>query len=183
MRKFLVVALALALMLVACNDGQTPKMGVVDMNRLMRDSVPGKAGLKFIESQQKELQSALDAIQDRLEKNPNDENAVQELQKLYSASQQKIQAEGQAVVTKLFDSIQGALDSYRKNNGYLMLVRLEALDSFDPSLDVTNAVMAEVDKLKIEFAPLPNSAEPAVGAPAEAAPAEPGEKQEAQPQK
>ena len=153
MRKLLGTALALAFMLVACNDGQAPKIGVVDMNRLMRDSVPGKAGLKFIESQQTELQAALDKIQDRLEKNPGDENAVQELQKVYAASQQKIQAEGQGVVTKLFDAIQAAMDSYRRQNGYQILIRQEALDSYAPELDVTNAIMAEVDKLKLDFRP------------------------------
>lgn len=153
MRTLLVMALALASMLVACNEGQSPKIGVVDMNRLMRDSAPGKAGLKFIESQQADLQAALDKIQEKLEKNPGDEAAVQELQKVYASSQQKIQAEGQGVVTKLFDSIQAALDNFRKQNGYQLLIRMEALDSFDPGLDVTSAIMAEVDKLKIDFSP------------------------------
>lgn len=153
MRKFLGMALVLAFMLAACDDGQAPKIGVVDLNRLMRDSAPGKAGLKYIESQQADLQSALDKIQDKLEKNPGDEAAVQELQKVYAASQQKIQAEGQGVVTRLFDSIQVALDNYRKQNGYQILIRVEALDSFDPALDVTNAIMAEVDKIKIDFKP------------------------------
>lgn len=164
---------ALGLALISCDGVSSgPKIGVVDMNRLMRESAPGKAGLKFIETHQTELQAKLDAIQDKLEKKPNDEAAVQDLQKVYAESQQKIQSEGQAVVTKLFDAIQKELDAYRKNNGYAMLVRLEALDSFDPSLDVTNAVMAEVDKLKLDFAPAAAPAEEmapqAPAAPAEA---------------
>lgn len=162
----LIATLALSIMLVACNEGQAPKIGVVDLNRLMRDSVLGKAGLKFIESQQTELQAQLDAIQDRLEKNPADEAAMQELQKVYSASQQRMQAEGQNVVGLLFDSIQKELNTYREKNGYLLLIRAEAVDSYDPSLDVTNAIMGEVDKLKLEFKPV--SQQPGQDTPAEA---------------
>lgn len=170
MRFILTFALIICMsgMLAACNDGQSgQRIGVVDLNRLMRDSAPGKAGLKFIEEQQSQLQARLDDIQDRLEKNPKDEKAAQELQRVYATSQQQIQAEGQNVVGMLFDSIQKALNSYRNKNGYAMLIRAEALDSYDPSLDVTNAVMEEVNKLQLEFRPLaaeaPAAAEPSAG--------------------
>lgn len=165
MKLGLVAMLVLSALLLACNEQSGPKIGVVDMNRLMRDSVPGKAGLKFIEAQQAELQAKLDAIQDRLEKNPADEAAMQELQKVYSESQQQIQTEGQNVVGQLFDSIQKLLNSYRERNGYSVLIRTEALDSFDPALDVTNAVMAEVDQLQLDFRPVA-SEKPAEKAPA-----------------
>lgn len=164
MKKLLSLCLALALcgLLVACNESGSQggfKVGVVDLNKLMRDSAPGKAGIKFIEAQQTKLQNELDAIQDNLEKNPTDEEAMQRLQKVYATSQQQIQAAGQNVVGALFDGIQEVLNSYREKNGYAMLIRAEALDSFDPALDVTNAVLAEVDKLKIDFKAL--QAEPA----------------------
>lgn len=154
-----ILMLALCGLLAACNDmgGSSPKMAVVDLNRLMRESEPGKAGLKFIETQQTELQSKLDEIQDRLEKNPSDEKAVQELQRVYATSQQRIQAEGQNVVGQLFDAIQKTLNAYREKNGYAMLIRTEALDSYDPGLDVTGAVMVEVNKLQLDFKPLPDA--------------------------
>lgn len=159
MLKLSGIFLALALLLTACdgeqgaNIGAAGKIGVVDVNRLMRDSVPGKAGLKYIESQQTELQSALDALQDKLEKNPKDNAAAEELQKTYISSQQKIQSEGQAVLAKLLEAIQVVLDEYRQKNGYMMLIRIEALDSYDKSIDITNAIMSEVDKIKMEFEP------------------------------
>lgn len=173
MRKFMGICLAVALcgLMTACNEANTTvpagqfKVGVVDLNRLMRDSVPGKAGIKFIEAQQTKLQAELDAIQDNLEKNPTDEAAMQRLQKVYAASQQQIQSAGQNVVGALFDSISGVLNGYREKNGYAMLIRSEALDSFDPKLDVTNAILAEVDKLNIDFkAILTEEAEKAVEA-------------------
>lgn len=161
----LFIIMVLCCLMAACNDSQgvntassAPKIGVVDLNRLMRDSAPGKEGLKFIESRQSGLQAELDAIQDKLEKNPADEQAMRDLQRVYAASQQQIQTEGQDVVGALFDAIQGALNTFRAKNGYAMLIRMEALDSFDPALDVTNAVMEDVDKIKIDFSALPKSA-------------------------
>lgn len=169
---FLVVFL-MAGALAACDEAQAPKIGVVDMNRLMQQSAPGKAGLKQIEAQQADLQAKLDALQDRLEANPNDNAAKQELQQTFASAQQQIQAEGQNIVAQLFDAIQKTLDNYRERNGYVVLIRAEALDSYAPALDVTNAVMAEVDKLKLEFKPaaLPEGA-PQAGAGAEEKPAE-----------
>lgn len=178
MRVFSAIASVLALcgLLAACDTGTSEKIGVVDMNRLMRESVPGKAGLKYIEAQQAELQAKLDAVQDRLEKNPGDEGAAQELQKLYAESQQRIQSEGQNVVTKLLDAIQKSLDVWRAQHGYAMLIRLEALDSFDAALDVTNAIMSDIDKLKLDFNPPSDEKIAKDGAPA-------GETPEATPEK
>lgn len=158
----LFTALAMCCLLTACNDtaSNQPKIGVVDLNILMRDSAPGKAGIKFIEAQQAKFQKGLDAIQEKLEKNPEDQAAMQELQKVYASSQQQMQAEGQNVVGTLFDAIQGVLNSFREKNGYSLLIRAEALDSFDPGLNVTNAILAEVDKLKIDFKPAPAQDKP-----------------------
>lgn len=134
----------------------SPKMAVVDLGRLMRDSAPGKEGLKFIEAQQKEMQAQLDVIQDKLEKNPQDENAMQELQKLYGVSQQRIQAEGQNVASHILDVVQRCLNSFLEKNGYDIIIGTEALAAYNTKIDVTNQVLAEIDKQKIEFKPITN---------------------------
>lgn len=135
-----------------------PKIAIVDMGRVMRDSEPGKEGVKFLEAQQAGMQQQLDAIQDRLEKNPKDEAAMQELQRVYAASQQRMQAEQQNVVNLLFDSVQRVVNSYREAQGYDMILGAEAVASFKPGADVTAAIIAEVNKQKVEFKPVPESA-------------------------
>ena len=135
-----------------------PKIAIVDMGRVMRDSEPGKEGVKFLEAQQAGMQEQLDAIQDRLEKNPKDEAAMQELQRVYAVSQQRMQAEQQNVVNLLFDSVQRVVNSYREAQGYDMILGAEAVASYKPDADITAAVIAEVNKQKIEFKPVPESA-------------------------
>ncbi|MDE7240442.1 OmpH family outer membrane protein, partial [Desulfovibrio sp.] len=109
-----------------------PKIAIVDMGRVMRDSEPGKEGVKFLESQQAGMQAQLDAIQDRLEKNPKVEAAMQELQRVYAASQQRMQAEQQNVVNLLFDSVQRVINSYRESQGYDIILGAEAVASSRP---------------------------------------------------
>ena len=140
-----------------------PQYGIVDLTRLMRDSDPGKAGIKFIEDEQSKMQKQLDTIQKNLEKNPTDQALMQQLQTTYSALQQKIQTDGQQVATQIYDTIIKVLDKYRADKGYKMIIGNEAVPSFDTALDITDAVMAEINKEKVEFksSPLPEIPAPA----------------------
>ena len=175
-RLFMPLVFVLSFMLLACQQTETkdaqPKLAVVDMARIMRDSEPGKAGVKFLESLQSGMQEKLNAIQARLEKDPKDEAAQKELQGVYMASQQRMQAEQQNVVNLLYDTIQRVLNAYREQQGYDIILSAEVAAAFNPKADVTAAVIAEVNKQKIDFKPLPDPAAP------EAAPAPAAQPQE-----
>lgn len=175
-RLFMPLVFVLSFMLLACQQTETkdaqPKLAVVDMARIMRDSEPGKAGVKFLESLQSGMQEKLNAIQARLEKDPKDEAAQKELQGVYMASQQRMQAEQQNVVNLLYDTIQRVLNAYREQQGYDIILSAEVAAAFNPKADVTAAVIVEVNKQKIDFKPLPEPAAP------EAAPAPAAQPQE-----
>lgn len=175
-RFLMPLVFVLSFMLLACQQTETkdaqPKLAVVDMARVMRDSEPGKAGVKFLESLQSGMQDKLNAIQARLEKNPKDEAAQKELQGVYMTSQQRMQAEQQNVINLLYDAIQRVINTYREQQGYDVILSAEVAAAFDPKADVTSAVIAEVNKQKIDFKPLPEPAAP------EAAPAPAAQPQE-----
>ena len=175
-RLFMPLVFVLSFMLLACQQTETkdaqPKLAVVDMARIMRDSEPGKAGVKFLEGLQAGMQDKLNAIQARLEKDPKDEAAQKELQGVYMTAQQRMQAEQQNVVNLLYDTIQRVLNAYREQQGYDIILSAEVAAAFNPKADVTAAVIAEVNKQKIDFKPLPEPAAP------EAAPAPAAQPQE-----
>lgn len=153
----------LSFMLLACQQTENaaqPKLAVVDMARIMRDSEPGKAGVKFLEGLQTEMQGKLNEIQARLEKDPQDEAAQKELQSVYMASQQRMQAEQQNVVNLLYDAVQRTVNAYREQKGYDVILSTEGAASFNPKVDVTTALITEVNKQKLDFKPV------AAGAPA-----------------
>ena len=122
--RFLVLSLlVLCLAVSGCQQTQEPavKVGVVDMNRLLRDSEPGKEASRFLEGMQKEIQQQIDDVQARLGKDPENEALQRELQAIYMGGQQRINAEQQNVVSQLLDLTQRLVNNYRKANGLSVL--------------------------------------------------------------
>ncbi|MDO5483775.1 MAG: OmpH family outer membrane protein [Desulfovibrionaceae bacterium] len=176
LRYLVPLALICCFLLPACQQTDSkdarPALAVVDMGRVMRDSEPGREGVKFLEGIQAEMQQKLDEVQGKLEKDPKNKEAQQELQQLYMASQQRIQMEQQNVANKLYDMMQRVLNAYREQQGYTVILAADVAASYSASVDVTNAVIAEVNKQKMTFAPMPEAGTPApADAPAEEQPA------------
>ena len=73
-------------LLSACQQGEgtesRPGLAIVDMARVMRDSEPGKAGVQFLEAMQASMQQELDTIQQKLEKDTDNEALQLELQQV-----------------------------------------------------------------------------------------------------
>ena len=158
---FAPLALGLCLLLPACQQADTakPQLAVVDMARIMRDSEPGKAGVKFLEGIQAEMQSSLNDIQSRLQKNPNDAQAQKELQTIYMAAQQRMQTEQQNVINVLYDMVQRVINGYRTEKGYAVILNSEAAAAYDAKADVTADIVAAVNKQKVDFKPAAKEAD------------------------
>lgn len=178
--RFVALPLLLLCVLAFAGCQQTepgkPAVAVVDMSRLLTESEPGKAGMSFLEGIQTDMQNKLNALQERLEKNDKDEEAQRELQVSYMTFQTRMGKEQQNVAGQLYDMLQKVLGDYRKAHGYQVIISREVVASFDSSVDVTDAVLAEVNKQKMTFIPLEQDADEGA---ADAAPA--GEKAESAP--
>ena len=161
--RFLVLSLlVLCLAVSGCQQPQEPavKVGVVDMNRLLRDSEPGKEASRFLEGMQKEIQQQIDDVQARLGKDPENEALQRELQAIYMGGQQRIN--------------QRLVNNYRKANGLSVVLGTDVAVAYDPALDVTNALLDEMNKQKVNFVSVSNpqpEAPAAAEAPAAEAPA------------
>lgn len=173
-RLLILSLLVLCLAVSGCQQTQEPavKVGVVDMNRLLRDSEPGKEASRFLEGMQKEIQQQIDDVQARLGKDPENEALQHELQAIWC--QQRINAEQQNVVSQLLDLTQRLVNNYRKANGLSVVLGTDVAVAYDPALDVTNALLDEMNKQKVNFVSVSNpqpEAPAAAGAPATEAPA------------
>lgn len=144
-RLLILSLLVLCLAVSGCQQTQEPavKVGVVDMNRLLRDSEPGKEASRFLEGMQKEIQQQIDDVQARLGKDPENENLQRELQAIYMGGQQRINAEQQNVVSQLLDLTQRLVNNYRKANGLSVVLGTDVAVAYDPALDVTNALLRD----------------------------------------
>ena len=157
-RLLILSLLVLCLAVSGCQQTQEPavKVGVVDMNRLLRDSEPGKEASRFLEGMQKEIQQQIDDVQARLGKDPENENLQRELQAIYMGGQQRINAEQQNVVSQLLDLTQRLVNNYRKANGLSVVLGTDVAVAYDPALDVTNALLDEMNKQKVNCVSVSN---------------------------
>lgn len=172
-RLLVLSLLMLCLAVSGCQQTQEPatKVAVVDMNRLLRDSEPGKEASRFLEGLQKEIQQQIDDVQSRLAKEPENETLQRELQAIYMGGQQRINAEQQNVVSQLLDLTQRLVNNYRKTNGLSVVLGSDMAVAYDPALDVTTALLDEMNKQKVNFVSVSNpqpEAPAAVETPAEA---------------
>lgn len=172
-RLLVLSLLMLCLAVSGCQQTQEPatKVAIVDMNRLLRDSEPGKEASRFLEGLQKEIQQQIDDVQSRLAKEPENETLQRELQAIYMGGQQRINAEQQNVVSQLLDLTQRLVNNYRKTNGLSVVLGSDMAVAYDPALDVTTALLDEMNKQKVNFVSVSNpqpEAPAAVETPAEA---------------
>ena len=57
---------------IAPADFSTPTVAVVDSARVFKESEPGKAGIKHLETLHESMQTELNALQQELQAKPND---------------------------------------------------------------------------------------------------------------
>ena len=159
----LVPALLLASLLaggcITPADSSAPSVAVVDSARVFKESEPGKAGIKHLESLHESMQAELNSLQQELQAKPNDEALQQKLQEKYMVYQQRINAEQQQVINTLNEAIQKALDACRVQRNVAMIVGTDVVLSYGPAVDITAAVISEVNKTKVEFKPIEPEAE------------------------
>lgn len=153
MRIFSALALALccSLALAGCVSNS---VAVVDPSRLFQDSGPGKAGFEHLSRIEAAMQAQLEIARKLMEKSPNDEALRERFQKIFLGYQQLVGAEQQKVVERINDVMQKALDDCRARKGYAVILSSEGLLSHDPKVDVTNEVLAEMNRVEVKFDPV-----------------------------
>ena len=135
-------------------DSSAPSVAVVDSARIFKESEPGKAGIKHLETLHESMQAQLIALQEALMETPNDVALQQKLQEKYLVYQQRISVEQQQVINILNDAIQQALDACRVQQNLAVIVGTDVVLSHGPAADITDAVIREVNKTAVAFTPL-----------------------------
>ena len=144
---------------ISSADSSTPTVAVVDSARVFKESEPGKAGIKHLETLHESMQAELNALQKELQDKPDDETLQQKLQEKYMVYQQRISAEQQQVINTLNEAIQKALDACRVQKKLALIVGTDMVLSYSSTADITKAVIGEVNKVKVEFKPIEPEAE------------------------
>ena len=175
MRKSLaILSLVVLVALFGASRALATEVAVVDTDKILAESTPARAGQLHLQEVQKVLQKGYDDLATMYkgrENTPEGQNAIMQGQ---AALQQQMIVERNAVITVLQQELMTATEAWRKKNPKIhMVVSKNLLLASDPKMDVTAAVMQEMNKRIPKFADLPTVT---VNRPAPVRPATPAAK-------
>ena len=175
LRHILPLVLACIFLVTACEQ-QGNSIAVADLQRVMRDCDAGKKGVDKLNAMAREAEEKLKPLQEKLDKKPDDADLQAQFQQMLMPMQQRMQSEQQNMMNQLVDATLRVVNKYREQKGYALILPADVAFSNDPKLDITNELIAEVNKENIEFTPLPDPKQPEAKQSGEAAPEAAGEK-------
>ncbi|MCM8818956.1 MAG: OmpH family outer membrane protein [Candidatus Omnitrophica bacterium] len=166
MKKFLVFLLSIGCISVFSQSG---KIGYVDVKKIFDNYEKAKKVqelfLKDVDAEQKNMDKLQEEIkklqedyekkkdimkpEERTKKENEIKTKIQEFQKKWTATKQKLDEKGNALEEQLFNEVKSAIAEYAKKNGYVIVI-----NSFDSKLilygeescDLTNEIIKLLNK-------------------------------------
>ena len=162
--QFLLLCFLLSVFMMGGCQNETkepaPTMAVFDFPRVLNESYQGKLAYTHMEKLYNSMQEALVAMQQQIQTNPEDTALQQKFQEKYTVIQSSINAEQQRIAKLLNDNVQKTLDAYRIQKKLTLILDAGTVLSYTSSADITDAIIAEFNKITIDFnAPAPTQAE------------------------
>lgn len=170
MRRAMTIFLAVLLMGVAAGTAPATEIAVVDAERILAQSTPGKKGQEHLNEVQKVLQKGYNDLVALYRGRENSPEAQEIIRQGQAALEQQMAVERNAVLAVLQSELMAATEAWQKKNPKVQaVVSRQLLLGAVPKLDVTSAVMKEMNKRTPKFAALPTVT---VNKPAPAQPAQ-----------
>ncbi len=185
MKKIILSGTAIAAMLMllaGCHEEKqeqkpTPQFGVVQINKLYKDSRIGKAGFERLSGLESKAQGILKEAVAALEKGRAGDKDVdvsrieRELQERVAFMQEVIRQDQEHVSNVLQTVMKNVLDKYSKDHGLFGVFSAENMLSASPEADVTDQIMTLLDQVEPAFGDVPSLELPKLPEPANALPA------------
>ncbi len=168
MKKICLISLCLLLCLPGLALSQDLKIGVVDLQKVLEESEPGKKALKKLEKQYEEMKSELDSKKQAIDKmrqkiqeqslvlsQEAESNKKSELNKkmrnfqnLYQKYNQKIRKKEQELKQPIIKKIVDIIDKFGEKQGYTLILDKKnsgVVYSLD-SLEITQEILSRLNK-------------------------------------
>ncbi len=151
-----VLLLALCLALAACeSDRQAgPPLGIVDVERVLRESAPAQAARRHLEEARAVLQKGMEALEQEWKDAPEAERRKAVTEGLAALNRQMAaeEAAANAVVMKL---LREECEKWRATRRAPAVASRQNLLASDAGADITAEVIAAMNARSPEFPPLP----------------------------
>lgn len=150
------VLLALMAVFAASAMASAAEIAVVDTEKILTDSIPGKMAATHMQEVRKILDKGFNDLKALYRGKENTPEGSQELAAGGMRLDQQYAAEEQAVLNELQRLIMDATAEWRKKNPtYTIVISKTLLLDADPKADKTKEIMSAVNKLTPNFPDLP----------------------------
>lgn len=166
MRRLGLLSMVVVLAWAMSAGSALAKVGYINLQRLVNESEMGKDARKDLaklrENKEKavaKLQKEVTDLRDEINKNPKmsteeRQKKAEELQKLYKEYQRLVQdakedivREDRQLVQIILEKADGVLKTVAKKKGYTMILKdPNAVGYLDPSVDITDDILKELNK-------------------------------------
>lgn len=175
------VIAAMLMLLSGCHEEKqeqkpTPQFGVVQINKLYKDSRIGKAGFERLSGLEGKAQGILKDAVAALEKDRAADKDVdisrieRELQERVAFMQEVIRQDQEHVGNVIQTVMKNVLDKYSKDHGLFGIFSAENMLSASPEADVTDQIMTLLNQVEPAFGDVPSLELPKLPEPANALP-------------
>lgn len=150
MRTSLLISLVLlaALAITGCAGS---KVVVVNPARIYQESDAGKAGLAYLEQVERDVKAKAEAAQRTAENAQDNDAMLLSLQRFFISCQEAMNNAQQQAVGNVQELIARSITNYREKNRVTVIMQNDAVLSSAPEADVTEAVIAEMNKSPLNF--------------------------------
>ena len=155
--QFLLLCFLLSVFMVGCCLSESKKVAIVSVHRVLRETEHERISFRYLEKLNDSIQKELSELRKRQQDNPKDKTLAQEFDEKYNTSINYLNAEKKRVAQLLGYSLQKMLDAYRIQKRLDLILDVRAVASHAPSADITDVIIAEFNKISIDF----NAPEPA----------------------
>ena len=155
-QAFSAIVLALCFALASCESGTQSSMitGIVDVERVLRESAPAQAARKHLEEARTVLQKGMEALEQEWKDAPEAEQRKAVAEGLAALNRQLAaeEAAANAVVMKL---LREECEKWRATHKVVAVVSRQNLLAADAGADITPEVIAAMNARSPEFPALP----------------------------
>ncbi|HKK33019.1 MAG TPA: OmpH family outer membrane protein [Desulfomicrobiaceae bacterium] len=156
MLKKIVLTLSFLLVPMLALGGQVSTVGVVDAKAVFETSKLAVSGMEYLQAMGGNMEKELRELQAGL-----GQNATQETQKAFQDAVAKSQSDFGQVQQRIAGTLQerflAIVEETRKAEGLEVILAKDGVVAFAPAVDVTEKVLAEMDKETVDFKALVNA--------------------------
>ena len=145
------VAMATAKEALAAAQNTSPKVAVVNQERIYRESKAAQDAVAHLDAISENMRQRITDAQTEIQAQKDEEAARAAYEKILNEMQQEFTVEQQQVTVKVNDLFDFALEACRKEAGVQVVISSDLVLAFDATVDLTDKVLEKMNSNQVSY--------------------------------